>query len=496
MQKIADAADITIGKYKYPSVIVIPITSIIISLLILLILIFRVLKRKQGAIVENVFDKLKVDIKKIKKIKKIEKEDKKKEENYLTEIKRLKRHLPALESEKAFEILSDISKNFFKELLGLNYEFTYNELARELKNKGKRKELIDICQRFSELKYSGSKISKEELGIFADELEGLFRKEKRRKEEEELGVSKAFQHRKGLFGNLAYTLKAIKESRSETTRKKRIYELMKEEEEALKTDMEIAKNIYHKILASYYKLPPKEKKEVYERLNKFYNDINSMLFSSFYSEKSKKQLEYFASKLAQIKEEAERVSGKEVKEAHKKIAEKERPHEKELLKTEPRTEMEDLKKLEKIEEEAKERIKLIGESIVKRAIEKELMLPKEKHEKHEVYKTIKPLPPLPQIRIPIKPVIIQKPEAVPLIRKHKRAIEIEEAPRITVTPTHVLVPHKKGIEKIVELKKRIAERQKPSPKHSKTKRLEWLDKEAEEIKEKLEKLHQKHGYIR
>lgn len=491
--KIVDAADITIGKYKYPSIIVIPITSIIISMLILLILIFRVLKRKEGAIFKNVFDTLKVDIRKVKKIKKIEKEDKKKEESYLTEIKRFKRHLPALESEKAFEILSDITKNFFKELLGLNYEFTYNELAKELKNKGKRKEFIDICQRFSELKYSGSKISKEELGIFADELESFFRKERRRKEEQELGVSKAFQHRKGFFGNLAYAIKAVKESKSENTRKKRIFELMKEEEEALKTDMEIAKNIYNRILASYYRLPPKEKKEVYERLNKFYNDINSMLFSSFYSEKSKKQLEYFASKLAQIREETEEVSGKE---AHKKIAEKEaKQHEKEVLKAEPRTEMEDLKELEKIEEEAKERIKLIGESIVKQAIEKELMLPKEKQQKHEVHKTIKALPPLPQIKIPIKPAITPKPEAVPLIQEHKRAIEIE-SPKITVTPTHVAVPHNKAIERTIELKKekKIAERQ-TSPKHGKTKRIEWLDKQAEEIKERLEKLHQKHGYI-
>lgn len=491
--KIADAADITIGKYKYPSIIVIPITSIIVSMLILLILIFRVWKRKGGAVFENILDKLKVDVKRVKRIKKIEKEDKKKEESYLTEIKRLKRHLPTLESEKAFGILSNITKNFFKELLGLNYEFTYNELARELKNKGKRKELIDICQRLSEFKYSGSKISKEELGIFADELESFFRKEKRRKEEQELGVSKAFQHRKGFFGDLAYTIKAVKESRTEDARKKKIFELMKEEEDALKTDMEIAKNIYHKILASYYKLPPKEKKEVYERLNKFYNEINSMLFSSFYSEKSKKQLEYFASKLAQIKEETEKVSGREMHEKmHEKIAEKEaKPHEKKVLKVEPRTEIEDLKRLEKIEEEARERIKLIGESIVKQTIEKELMLPKEKH---EVHKTIKPLPPLPQIKIPIKPAIMPKPKPLLLVSEHKRTIEIE-SPKITATPTHVVVPPKRIVERAVELKKeRIAEKQ-TSPKHGKTKRLEWLDKEAGEIRERLEKLHQKHGYI-
>ncbi|MFH1248574.1 MAG: hypothetical protein V1660_00285 [archaeon] len=466
------AADIIIGKYKYPPIIIIPIVSIGISIIILLVLIVKAARRNKQAIFDGVMTTLKVDKKKLQKsIKKSEKHDKEKEISYLTEIKRFKRHINEFEPEKAFEIISKITKNFFKELLGLKYEFTYNELVKELKNKGKRKELIEISERFSQMKYGEEKVSKEELIGFADELERILKREKRNKEENELGLSKAFQQKKGVFRNLSAYFRAMQEDKNEKERKNKILELMKEEEYALQKDMDIAKDIYHKLLQSYYRLPPDERKEVYEKLTKFYNNINSMLFSSIYGEKSKKQLEYFASKLTQIKQEEEKsraIEKHEVKK-HKPLP---------IVKEKPQREA-DLKQLDIIEQSAKDRIKMLGEAIVRHSIEKNYdtkinrdaaKIPSIHHQNNDSSDLNKIIPE--NYRKPIQTI---------------ETINLDIPSKQNQKPKHVhhLVQHKK--QKIIppHQEKHTVPAHKP-----KTRKIQRIDKETQAIKNKLSMLGQ------
>lgn len=463
----ANAATITVGQYKYPSVIVIPIASIIISFLILIVLAFRGIKRNKeiiaGAINLGVIKKLKKDFKAVQSKGKVKKAEKKNENDYLSEISRFKKQLPKLAPEEAFDTLSGITKRFFKELLGLNYEFTYSELVKELKGRGKKKELVDICQRFSELRYSDTKISKEELAKFADELENILKKEQVPKEEgkEKLAVSRVLkQKNQNFFANLVETIKTFRdESKREHARKHKLFAMMIEEEEALKQDMDIAKGIYQKILKSYTKLPPEERKEAQERLAKFYKSINEMLFSTFYSEKSKKQLEYFTGKLGQMNEEAQKITSGKEEHRHRIIHKK-------AERRETQEELNELKKLEKIEEEAKERIKTIGEAIVRQAIDQESV--KREHQKPHEHK---------QHIIP-KPEIVHKHIAAEARKLEEIKPEAIEKPAIPLQQT--------------EKKVKVAQEKKPL--EIKSKRLEWLDKETEEIRSKLEKL-QKHNYI-
>jgi len=479
MQKTANAATITVGQYKYPAVIVIPIASIIISFLILIVLAFRGIKRNKdvitGAINLGVIKKLRKDFKTAQNKGKPKKEEKKSENGYLSEISKFKKQLPKLAPEEAFDTLSGITKRFFKELLGLNYEFTYTELAKELKGRGKKKELVDICQRFSELRYSDTKISKEELAKFADELENILRKEQAPKEEgkEKLAVSRVLQQKnQNFFTNLVETIRTFRdESKREHARKQKLFAMMIEEEEALKQDMDIAKGIYQKILRSYTKLPLEERKEAQERLAKFYKSINEMLFSTFYSEKSKKQLEYFTSRLGQMNEEAQKVTGGKEEHKHKAIA-----HKKAEIK-ETQEELNELKKLEKIEEEAKERIRSIGEAIVRQAIDQESV--KHEHQKPHEHKNIIPKPEITHTIIKEA----RKSEPIPLPEYRK----ISEIKPLEIKETVIQLP----LQQIAK-KERVEHEKKPT--EIKSKRLEWLDKETEGIRSKLEKL-QKHNYI-
>ena len=72
-----------------------------------------------------------------------------------------------LHKENAHDEFSDITKNFFKDLLHIKYEFTYKELAKELGLKKIKKELKDeilkFHDEFSNLKYGSEGVSRGEL---------------------------------------------------------------------------------------------------------------------------------------------------------------------------------------------------------------------------------------------------------------------------------------------------------------------------------------------
>jgi hypothetical protein len=341
-------------------------------------------------------------------------------------------------------------------LLDLHYEFTYNELELELRKRKKRKELIDICRKFSELRYSGKRITKEELEAFVDEIEKLVRREAVMKEESEIKVSRILEkERKGFMGRLM-------QLESEKERKKHLLDLMSQEENALKKDMDIAKKIYHKILSSYYKLPSHERKEIYDKLTKFYEEVNKMLFSSFYSKQSKKQLEYFSQKLSELQKATEKaVKVKKIEEVKPIIKMPQKP-----VQREKAVESEELRRLDRIEKEAIERIKRINENIV----EQSMLQPVAKEK--IAFREIRPVMPA--------PIIVHKPVEI----KHKMPsapapIAKPAKPKQQIKPAveHVHVP--KHIESAREIRKAG---------ESKNRKFMHIEKEAEGIKEKLEKL--------
>ena len=318
------------------------------------------------------------------------------------------------------------------------------------------------------MKYSSKKTTKQELEKFADKIEKLVRKEQMRKDVAELKVSSALtKGRKSMLGRFS-------QIESEKEKKKHLMELMAQEEDALKKDMEIAKNIYHRILTSYYRLPPKDRKEVYIRLNSFYEQVNKMLFSSFYSKQSKKQLGYFTKKLEELHKEAEKVIAKEkVAQIHERSAERLKLpelkpvsiHEKPAIKKERAIKTEELKKLEQIEKAAKERIKNIAESVVNQRILEPI---NENREEKTIMKEIK--------YVPIN--MAEKQAAKPMVYEIRQ--EVHAKPKQT---EHIKIREAKPAKKTGHapaMKKEIV--------GNKSKKFMRIAKEEKEIREKLSRL--------
>ncbi|UCD04247.1 MAG: hypothetical protein JSW73_01245 [Candidatus Woesearchaeota archaeon] len=90
-------------------------------------------------------------------------EDVSKEKQYKKDIEKLKRSLPYLNKKEASSRFIKIVRSFFKDLLALNYEFTFEELAKELKEKGRNKGLIEFAEKISEYKYKKGDIYKKQL---------------------------------------------------------------------------------------------------------------------------------------------------------------------------------------------------------------------------------------------------------------------------------------------------------------------------------------------
>lgn len=465
------AADITIGRYKYPSIILIPIISIVICSVILAAILFNI-ARKRMTVKKPIF-----------RFGRPAKE-KRQENIYLKDIKKFRKELAGMQGEQAFDMLSDITKNFFKELLDLHYEFTYDELEKELRKRNKRNELIDICHNLSEMRYSGKKIIKEDIESIAERIQELIKKEEVRSEEKELGVSRALMKEKRGF------LSKVSELQSEQGRKRHLLELMSQEEGALKKDMEIAKNIYHKILSSYYRLPAKDRKDVYEKLTNFYEQVNKMLFSSFYSKQSKKQLSYFTKQLSELQKEAEKVIAAErIREAGEKHAEKIKvPEIRKFVKgleagKERAIKIEELKKLERVEKEAIDRIRNIGEGIVEQGM---LQLP-EKSEEKQIIREIKYA--LPQEHV------LRKPEK-PVHAEHLTELPRAGHERHLVQETKHAEPRKMHIERHVqdaEPKEKEKHAEKPAETGIKSRKIMHIAREQQAIMEKLERLRK--GYI-
>ncbi len=442
------SAEISIGQYKYPTIIIVPLISIIISVIILLVLASIAIgsrKKELMQVWKTHAPKIQMPTKffagkarrHVKPVETVKLQGE--EAEYLKEINRFKHHLNDLPPEEAFNVLSELTKRFFKEMLHISYQCTYNELAEELTKRGKKKGLVDICNKFSEIKYSDEPLSQEKLKKFADEIESMLKTEhikpvqKAGATTKEIHVSKAFaEKREGLFKSV---LDVFIKPKKRTIEREEMLKLIKNETDALKRDMEIAQQTYHNILSSYYKLPKEERKEVYNKLISFYQDVNKLMFSSFYSEKGKKELDVFAEKLARLKEEEEKhLKARELK-----------PRE------EKKEAREELERLSLLEKEARERLKAFGESVIEKAIQPEVRAE-----------------PAKQIQLPVHEAL-QK-----TIRMHEG---IAKTP-----PLHKAHAQKTPIPKIA--KTYIDELKSPSHKR----KIETLNKEAKELVERLEKL--------
>ncbi|MEA3378064.1 MAG: hypothetical protein U9Q69_00335 [Nanoarchaeota archaeon] len=310
------AQEIMIGEKTYPLIILIPLLIVVGIWLIILLIYFKNNFHKFSLILFN-FRKFlqKAGLWKlpqfIKEIKKQEeekpKEEKKEEEEvkkdltlHVDKISKFENNLPKLKDKEAFKTFNSISKDFFSDLLGMNYEFTDQELIDELQKK--RKSLVNFASKLAHLKYSGHEISKKEIIALLDEFKDIVKTHAKKSHKQKSITPKSLKEKlieqdKKIFENIKDYIKFLKKE----NRRQQIQDLLDEERVILKENIRTIKRTYNKILDYYVQLSPRDRAKIYPELMEFYHNINKAIFSSIYGERSKKELEYFKNELERIK---------------------------------------------------------------------------------------------------------------------------------------------------------------------------------------------------
>ncbi len=316
--KPASAQEIVIGQKAYPLTILIPLIIIaFIWAIIMVVYLFKnmhkfswvlvsINRRIKKAGLQNLPEYFKGLIKRKKgeegeaKKEKAEKEEDKKDLSpYLKRLDVLEARLPKISNTEALHEFSDITRDFFSDLVGLRHAFTIEEVRSKLKTK--RKELLQIAERVSEAKYSGSEITKEETLVMMDRLrkitESYVHKGWKKERKAQKFLDRLIEEDKKIISNIRDYLDVLKHE----NRKKQIEGLLDDERALLKRNISTIKRVYNKILALYVQLSPKEREKIYPKLMEFYNNVNKAMFSTVYGERSMKKLEYFSKKLEELK---------------------------------------------------------------------------------------------------------------------------------------------------------------------------------------------------
>lgn len=182
--------------------------------------------------------------KKPKEEKKPEEEEKKEEVDYYGKIGRLEQKLNEIGVEAIHKEFITMVRDFFSNYLGLNYQFTFGELERELK-KRKKKTPIALNE-LSRMEYGPGEISRKELLKMVGEFKILLRN--------------------------IQPYSEVSEDSAENV--KRIRDLVDEGKKTSKRDLVKAMDIYKRIYSLYYQLPRENKMELYDSIMGFYRSIS------------------------------------------------------------------------------------------------------------------------------------------------------------------------------------------------------------------------------
>lgn len=329
--KAALAQDIVIAGKNYPLIILIPFAIVVIAWAVILIIWaarrihkFSLILFNIGQMLSRLGAKLgiggmkeRMASLKLRKAKAEEKAKEKPEEKkepiakkdltpFLDKVEEIEGQLPKLKEAATFKNLNSVIRSFFSTLFNLQYEFTDQELMEVLEKK--KKSLIEFSQKLSDYKYSGKEMKKEDLVKLIDDFKRIVQQYVkagyRAKKVSRGAIETIVEQDKKILANIRGYLEFLRTE----NKKKQIQKMLEDERKVLSDNVRSIKRRYNKILKLYVQLSPAEKAVVYPALVGFYENVNKAIFSSVYSEKSKKQLEYFVRELTRLKKMPKRES--------------------------------------------------------------------------------------------------------------------------------------------------------------------------------------------
>src|SRR3989338_7658838 len=249
------SAQITIAGQDFSMLVVIPLILMAVFMLIFGIVIafdkHREKKEKEmlkievekenhrygmaGGVKERAEEEKKTEEKEEKEKEKKEKIVKRNKQlaDYFDEISNLKKRFKKLKPDDAFKQLVALIRNFFSDYLGMEYEFTFEELENELR--AKNKEVVFFSKNLSDMSYDAEGISKKNiaklLGEFENVVEKVILKEEittERHEEKKEAFAKRTEAKESYPKEEKEKEEAKKAEYIEEERKNRIIELIRE----------------------------------------------------------------------------------------------------------------------------------------------------------------------------------------------------------------------------------------------------------------------------
>lgn len=168
--------------------------------------------------------------------------------DYLEEVKHLEEELPSMGMEEANKKLNELVKAFFFDYLGVGYNFTFEELEKELKKSNRK--IMCFSDNLSYVNYSPEGASRENLVQLIKEFKDVVVSSKRE--------------------NQLITPEFKKEMEKE---EKRINKLLKEGNKLIGKDINKAREKYNEVFELYNLLPDKEKETARKPIMDFYNRL-------------------------------------------------------------------------------------------------------------------------------------------------------------------------------------------------------------------------------
>ncbi len=161
-----------------------------------------------------------------------------------------------------------IVRDFLSDLLKIDYEFTYEELCKEIEkheiSTPLRIIIITFFKKISEISYKGYKMKKPELKELISEARIIVK----------FGSEEYLDGRTEKKGFKEKGLKEKRNIKKESKLMLDIYkDLIKAKKSIRESDMDSAKLAYIRIKEFYKELPVKEKKKIYKKIVLLYNQI-------------------------------------------------------------------------------------------------------------------------------------------------------------------------------------------------------------------------------
>lgn len=173
-----------------------------------------------------------------------EEKEVKEEIDYYANIKDLEKRVATLNTEPAYKELMKMVRKFFADYLNINYEFTYEELEKELKEK--KKNIVFFSKKLSKIEYGPHPIGKGSLMKMTGEFKDIVKRIESQTKTS-LDFSKDVKKIKNLINN---------------------------GKKISKRDLSSAIKLYSEVYSLYHELPSKEKRKLNSAVKEFHKLIS------------------------------------------------------------------------------------------------------------------------------------------------------------------------------------------------------------------------------